>query len=372
MSLIPGATGVATTFPDGFLLGAGTVTAPSYRLSDAQTGFYRPGLNQWALSTAGVQSWLVDASGNWTVGIDGATLHTVRGTEFRRIAGTAAGDASKSFYTGTGAGTLRATMGVAGTAGNIVTGTALGDFAINMATGQGLQIGVAGASILSATSAGAFTFGSASDTPYTTFHTINKSLFSGTPSSATDLNGTIRFGSNSYSSAGQQPTRVSGLTGVQIAVLNRTSDTAGSCFFQANLAADTATTSAATVGSFTGQGAWTLGASGGTQTHNINGLLRMAPVYTSSGFVVAGGYVVATGLTQGTYMVTVNTVRSSNEQFVTYMIHYVGGGLAQTNAISSYLVGGSNITSLILNSGTLTLTTSQTTSFTVSIVKLLS
>jgi hypothetical protein len=63
MSLIPGASGIAASFPDGFLVGDGSVTAPSFRFQDTQTGFYRPGMNQWALSNNGVQSFLVSATG---------------------------------------------------------------------------------------------------------------------------------------------------------------------------------------------------------------------------------------------------------------------------------------------------------------------
>ena len=247
------------TFQNGVISADGSATAPSYAFgSSATTGLFRKAAGSMGFASAGVEIGSFANGGAWSFGVDGVALHTLIGAEMRRIAGAATGNAAISFYSGIGAGTLRATIGVAGVASGIVTGAVANDFAINMASGSFL-VGGAGAIIGSATNAGAWTLGSASDAPYTTFHTINKSLFSGTPSSAADLNGSIRFGSNSYSVAGNQPTRVSGLTGVQIAILNRTSDTTGACFFQANLAADTVTTASTTVGNFTAQGAWTFG-----------------------------------------------------------------------------------------------------------------
>lgn len=68
MAFIPGNTGTASTFPDGFQIADGTVTAPTLKFSDSQTGWYRPGLNQMALASNGVQTLLVSASGNIGVG----------------------------------------------------------------------------------------------------------------------------------------------------------------------------------------------------------------------------------------------------------------------------------------------------------------
>lgn len=68
MAIIPGASGSPASFPDGFLVSDGTVSAPTFRFSDTQTGFYRPSVNEWALSSNGVQTWLVSATGAHTIG----------------------------------------------------------------------------------------------------------------------------------------------------------------------------------------------------------------------------------------------------------------------------------------------------------------
>jgi len=68
MAFIPGNSGTPSTFPDGFQIANGTVTAPTLRFSDTQTGWYRSGLNQMALASNGVQTILVSAAGAVTVG----------------------------------------------------------------------------------------------------------------------------------------------------------------------------------------------------------------------------------------------------------------------------------------------------------------
>jgi hypothetical protein len=80
MSFVPGNTGVASTFPDGFALADGTVTAPTFRFSDTQTGFYKAGTNSWGFASNGVQTALVSSTGAWTFGsaAGSALTHTVQ------------------------------------------------------------------------------------------------------------------------------------------------------------------------------------------------------------------------------------------------------------------------------------------------------
>lgn len=81
MAIIPGLNGVAATFPDGFVLSNGTVSAPTIKFADTTTGFYRPSLNAVALASAGVQSFLVGSDGATTIGVSGFVgAHNIHGT----------------------------------------------------------------------------------------------------------------------------------------------------------------------------------------------------------------------------------------------------------------------------------------------------
>jgi hypothetical protein len=123
---------------------------------------------------------------------------------------------------------------------------------------------------LKATRSGAVTVGPATNTPYTTFHTTNKNIFSSTPSAASDSNGAFLIGANAYSSAGWQPTRVTNLGGVVLFINTRTSDTTPAFEIKTNLAADAVDAASTTKFSITQAGAVTVGpASGLTSPHMI-------------------------------------------------------------------------------------------------------
>lgn len=84
MSLIANGAGTAASAPDGITTGAnrGLVTAPLFRSADVQTGFYSPGTNQMALASNGVQTWLVSAAGEHTLGTagGGSSIHRIYGS----------------------------------------------------------------------------------------------------------------------------------------------------------------------------------------------------------------------------------------------------------------------------------------------------
>lgn len=166
----------APTYPNGVVFAGGTsfgdgsAASPAITFTaDTNTGIFRKAAESLGFSGNGIEVGSYDATGGWTFGVDGVALHVVRGTELRRIAGTASGNATKSFYTGTGAGTLRATLGVAGATNGIVTGSVAGDMVINAQTGN-LLFGAAGTTVIGrATQAGAWTLG---PTTYPS-HTVN-------------------------------------------------------------------------------------------------------------------------------------------------------------------------------------------------------
>lgn len=116
--------------------------------------------------------------------------------------------------------------------------------------------------------AGAVTLGPSTNTPYTSFHTINKNIYASTPSTATSANGSFYIGSNLFTATGRQPTRITGLTGAAIGFINSTTDTTNVMLFKTNLQADSATTVGGDVAAVTAAGAWTFGPS---QTFNYDG-----------------------------------------------------------------------------------------------------
>lgn len=85
MSLIPGATGTPSSFPDGFqVAGNGSPATPAFTfLSPSNnTGMYSPGDDQIAFSSNGVRSLLVGSSGGFTVGTESGSVqvsHTIYG-----------------------------------------------------------------------------------------------------------------------------------------------------------------------------------------------------------------------------------------------------------------------------------------------------
>ena len=81
MGLIPGNTGVATTFPDGFLVGNGSVTAPTFRFQDTGTGFYRKAADSLGIAAAGVEVGSFTSAGAWTMGpANTSNLQVLNGT----------------------------------------------------------------------------------------------------------------------------------------------------------------------------------------------------------------------------------------------------------------------------------------------------
>lgn len=106
---------------------------------------------------------------------------------------------------------------------------------------------------------GAWTFGPTSNTPYTTYHTFYKNICTGTPGAATDINGGMYISANAFMATDRQPTRLTGLSGVALALIPRTNDANGVLQFYANQAADGATTSIDVMGEMTSTGIWTLG-----------------------------------------------------------------------------------------------------------------
>jgi hypothetical protein len=85
MSLIPGATGTPSSFPDGFqVAGNGSPATPAFTfLSPSNnTGMYSPGDDQIAFSSNGVRSLLVGSSGSFTAGPESGSVqvsHTIYG-----------------------------------------------------------------------------------------------------------------------------------------------------------------------------------------------------------------------------------------------------------------------------------------------------
>ena len=128
MSFIPGNTGVASSFPDGFLVADGSVTAPTFKFSDTQTGFYRPGINQWALASAGVQTWSVSATGAHTFGTTaGSITHLFQsGAATKlRVSGSGATSEIEMIRNGGSAGGVALSVSGTGTGGTLTfyTGT---------------------------------------------------------------------------------------------------------------------------------------------------------------------------------------------------------------------------------------------------------
>jgi hypothetical protein len=144
MSLVPGNTGVATSFPDGFLVGNGSVTAPTFRFQDTATGFYRSAINEFALASNGVQTLLVNASGKFTIGATSNTqTHVFNGTSVTLTSDSAA-NAFLRFKRGSvDSGFIGSQSGT----GTLVLGGAAGDLclssdnkAINFATDASANI----------------------------------------------------------------------------------------------------------------------------------------------------------------------------------------------------------------------------------------
>lgn len=119
-------------------------------------------------------------------------------------------------------------------------------------------------------SSGAWTWGNSTNTPYSSFHTTYKNIWSGTPGDTTDANGSWWIGANAFQASGRQPTRLSGLTGCSIQFRPSTTDTTASIKMYMNLAAESATTPSTAVLDVTANGAWIIGpVSGASAEHKI-------------------------------------------------------------------------------------------------------
>ena len=102
------------------------------------------------------------------------------------------------------------------------------------------------------------TLGIASNTPYDSYHTTNKNIFSA-PTAGTSSSGAFAIGANAYYGSGRQPTRQVGTGGYLIALDNSTADGNFSFFVRANLAADSATTGAVNILQASQTGRFTFG-----------------------------------------------------------------------------------------------------------------
>jgi hypothetical protein len=113
-----------------------------------------------------------------------------------------------------------------------------------------------GSNIGSYDTAGAWTLGASSNTPYTQYHTTHANIFSA-PSSNSDYNGGWYLGANVYIATSRQPTRQTSLGGAMIQFAPRTTDTNPCLMFYAALSTHGATDSSSIVGQYTQAGAWT-------------------------------------------------------------------------------------------------------------------
>lgn len=112
MSLIPGATGTPSSFPDGFqVAGNGSPATPAFTfLSPSNnTGMYSPGDDQIAFSSNGVRSLLVGSSGEFIIGpSSGAGLtHTIQsggGTTLLNLTSSAGAFSTQIKFNAAGSG----------------------------------------------------------------------------------------------------------------------------------------------------------------------------------------------------------------------------------------------------------------------------
>jgi len=102
--------------------GTGSASAPSFSFDgDNDTGIYRPGANQVAISTGGTERMRIDSSGN--VDIYGAVKsnYSVATASLAAYINSAGG--LYSYYLGSGAGVLNAVSDNSGTAGTLILST---------------------------------------------------------------------------------------------------------------------------------------------------------------------------------------------------------------------------------------------------------
>jgi hypothetical protein len=291
MSLIPGASGVAASFPDGFTVSNGTVTAPGYKFSDSQTGFYRPGTNEWALASNGVQSLLVSSGGAFTFGPSGGASHIV----LTPTSGTSSVTAHSGIMIGNNSGGnqaptifARQTNGTVnqqalGLVAQVQVDSAAGTPAMTFGVGnQNYTAGVTNRNLFSwnnfgtevgkVSAAGAWTVGPTPDT--SVFHTLNigTSGLGGAPIISAQASGSIIFknatGTSNASPQMQMKTSSTNQSNYITAGAHDTNNSGDLYFISANQAGGTFSTltnkafvwgADSELGSVTRGGAWTFG-----------------------------------------------------------------------------------------------------------------
>lgn len=281
MALIPGGAGAPTTFPDGFQILDGSASSPTIRWSSSSTGLYQPAPNQIAFSVNGTQVKLITSSSilfNVPLNIPSASNQIILSSGLNQL----------TINSGTSAAIRTYTVPDVGATGNFAMLEGLQTFAAlktfdggikfgggaadnlsiwSTATTLNLRGGTAGlnisnssgTTIVDVANSGAIILGSVTNTPYTSFHTTYRNIYSGTPSAVSQSNGAWLMGANSYNAANRQPARLSGLSGVQIGFDPQTSD-ASDCFgIAVNKVTDSATTVAIKVFGLNSNGSMSIG-----------------------------------------------------------------------------------------------------------------
>ena len=357
MSFIPGATGVASTFPDGLLLGAGTVTAPSYRLSDAQTGFYRPAVNQFALSSAGVQTWLVDATGATTLGPTGFTgTHTVNSSVIRFTRPSDAVNVSQFISFTNASGTAQAYLGLgANTGAGIQTGEVNNGLLLKSDTGLAFAIssGISG----SISNTGAWTLGRIVSvaSPNSITHDIYTTGTSGGLQTVLNLHN--RADGASGAALDFMGVLTNQVTDVKYARIASLVESSASGAYSGSLQFYTANTAVmGVVGTVTSQGGWTFGpasfasSSSTAARHTVNGRIAADNII----FVTSWA---SSAVGSGTILTPVN-FDTQTKTFMCSMAYSTTSTNGQVVfTLSSYL-GVSPFIFKVADSGALTITVS--------------
>lgn len=293
MAIIPGGAGSPATFPNGFQILDGSASSPTIRWSSSGTGLYQPAPNQIAFSINGTQVKLITGSSivfNVPLNIPSVSGQIILSSGINQL----------TINSGTSSASRSYTIPDVGVIGNFAMLEGLQTFAALKTFNSGIKFGGGSADSLSIWStlttlnirggtsglnvsnslgivtldianSGSLTLGSITNTPYTSFHTIYKNLFSGTPNTASDSNGGWIIGSNSYSDANRQPTRLSGLSGAQISFDPNTLDT-NDCFsISVNKVAHLASDVAIKVFGLNSNGSVSIGSATLPTTHRING-----------------------------------------------------------------------------------------------------
>lgn len=276
MSLIPGATGTPSSFPDGFqVAGNGSPATPAFTfLSPSNnTGMYSPGDDQIAFSSNGVRSLLVGSSGEFIIGpSSGAGLtHTIQsggGTTLLNLTSSAGAFSTQIKFNAAGGGNGGILIPASGsfTFRNNTDTTTFGEVSLGGAWSFGVVPG-SGSSALSHT--------------FQADGSVSVFLNTSTHSDASPL---LRFrrGGSDRASIG-----IAGAGAGSIGSISSPNDfiiyTNGYPF---KISTDTAANTALSI---TTSGAVTLGPNSFSGLHNINGIVRVVvPGATTGGFRLSG------------------------------------------------------------------------------------